>query len=127
MSETNRDADLGRWGRPLRKRSRGGSPQPAAPGAPVVGPVDHDLPPGGAETIVHPRGEEFAPTRAPRDREEPEHEDLSYRREPREPREHHASRERRDPEAVDLSLRDLVVYMARGLVDQPDDVAVEFV
>ena len=34
-------------------------------------------------------------------------------------------RSRREPEADDLKLRDLVAYLARGLVDHPDDVAVE--
>ena len=34
-------------------------------------------------------------------------------------------RGRREPEADDLKLRDLVAYLARGLVDHPDDVAVE--
>ena len=32
---------------------------------------------------------------------------------------------RREPEGDDLKLRDLVAYLARGLVDHPDDVAVE--
>lgn len=36
-------------------------------------------------------------------------------------------REPRDPDDIDLKLRDLVVYMAQGLVDHPDDVMVEVV
>jgi predicted RNA-binding protein YlqC (UPF0109 family) len=34
-------------------------------------------------------------------------------------------RERHEPAADDLRERDLVAFMARGLVDHPDDVAVE--
>ena len=41
------------------------------------------------------------------------------RREPRAPR------VAREPEAEDLRERDLVAFMARGLVDHPDDVRVE--
>lgn len=40
---------------------------------------------------------------------------------PREP----ARRENLDPDEHDFKLRDLVVYMAKGLVDHPDDVSVE--
>jgi hypothetical protein len=36
-----------------------------------------------------------------------------------------ASREHREPDEHDLRLRDLVVQMAKGLVDHPDDVTVE--
>jgi predicted RNA-binding protein YlqC (UPF0109 family) len=43
-------------------------------------------------------------------------------REVRAPREPRSSRE---PDADDLRERDLVVFMARGLVDHPDDVRVE--
>ena len=35
------------------------------------------------------------------------------------------AREPRDPDAHDFQLRDLVVHMAKGLVDHPDDVSVE--
>jgi len=35
------------------------------------------------------------------------------------------SREPREPDEHDEKLRQLVVYMARGLVDHPDDVSVE--
>ncbi len=40
------------------------------------------------------------------------------------PREH-APREHRAPDEHDERLRDLVVHMAKGLVDHPDDVSVE--
>ncbi len=43
---------------------------------------------------------------------------------PRAPRE---SREPREPDDHDFAMRDLIVFMARGLVDQPDDVRVEIV
>ena len=36
-------------------------------------------------------------------------------------------REPRDPDEHDFRLRDLVVHMAKGLVDHPDDVTVEIV
>jgi len=51
----------------------------------------------------------------------PERESRSERefRAPREPRSN------REPDADDLRERDLVVFMARGLVDHPDDVRVE--
>lgn len=96
MSDGNRTDDPGKWGRPLRKKFRGPQPQPAAGGAPVVGPVDHPLPPSEAGTIVRATVSNGASP-------------LSSRREP-------------DPE--DLKLRDLVVFIARGLVDHPDDVSV---
>lgn len=38
-----------------------------------------------------------------------------------------APREPREPDDVDFKLRDLVVYMAKGLVDHPDDVLVEVI
>ena len=38
-----------------------------------------------------------------------------------------ASREPREPDEHDLRLRDLVVHMAKGLVDHPEDVSVEIV
>ena len=34
---------------------------------------------------------------------------------------------RRDPDADELQLRDLVLHMARGIVDHPDDVSAEIV
>ena len=43
---------------------------------------------------------------------------------PREPRAREP-RSRREPDDEDLRERDLVVFMARGLVDHPDDVRVE--
>ena len=36
-----------------------------------------------------------------------------------------AQRSSREPQAEDIRLRDLVAYMARGLVDHPDDVEVD--
>lgn len=38
-----------------------------------------------------------------------------------------ASREPSEPDAHDFQLRDLVVHMAKGLVDHPEDVSVEVV
>jgi len=57
-----------------------------------------------AETVVHPRPADAAP--------------LSPRPAP-------APRAARQAGAEDERLRDLVLMMARGLVDRPDDVAVE--
>ena len=56
-------------------------------------------------------------------RDEP---DAGY--EPRPSRERYAERpprSTREPDDEDLRERDLVVFMARGLVDHPDDVSVE--
>ena len=98
MSDENRTDDTVRWGRPLRKRSRGPQAQPAESGTPVVGPIDHPLPPGAGETIV--RAPVTAGAAIPSSR--------------------------REPGAEDAKLRDLVVYIARGLVDRPDDVSCDF-
>ena len=52
----------------------------------------------------------------------------SVEREPREPRAAREPREpraAREPDAEDQRERDLVAFMARGLVDHPDDVQVE--
>ncbi len=96
MSEDNRTGEAGKWGRPLRKRSRGPQTPPALGSGPVVGPVDHPLPPGAAERI-----DRSATTNGIR-----------------------PASSRREPEPEDLQLRDLVVYIARGLVDHPEDVSV---
>lgn len=40
------------------------------------------------------------------------------------PREH-AVRDHHEPDEHDFRLRDLVIHMAKGLVDHPDDVSVE--
>jgi uncharacterized protein len=98
MSDENRADAAGKWGRPLRKRSRGPQPQPATGGTPVVGPVDHPLPPDEAGAIVRaPEANGVRP--------------VTHRNE---------------PGAEDVKLRDLVVYITRGLVDHPDDVSVGF-
>jgi len=99
------------YGRQPRRKFR--PPAEATPGAPgqVVGPLDTPPSPESAATIVHaprpPAG--TAPERVFRD----------------EPRHHREPREARDPDAGDSQLRELVVLMARGLVDHPDDVTVE--
>ena len=97
MSDDNRTPGMAQWGRPLRKRGRLGPPQPGASDAPAVGPVDHPLPVGGAETIIR-----SGPVSAPR-----------------------AEVARRDPDDVDLKFRDLVKLIARGLVDSPEAVEVD--
>ena len=108
MSDENRSPGVGQWGRPLRRRVKYAAPQPTGTDAPVVGPVDDPAVLERAATIV--RAERpAAPTSfevigAPKPA---------------------ASREPREPDANDFQLRDLVVYMAKGLVDHPDDVRVE--
>lgn len=98
MSEDQRSDDAVRWGRPNRKKSKGPQPTPAGGGAPAVGPIDDPIDPGNAGMIVRaPASNGSSPVT------------------------HH-----REPEAEDLKLRDLMVHVARGLVDRPDDVSVDF-
>ena len=96
MSDENRASGMAQWGRPMRKRGRAPQAQSSAPNAPPVGPVDHDLPVGGAETIIRSGAPPAPRYEAPR----------------------------REPDDADLKLRDLVTLVARGLVDHPDDVDV---
>jgi predicted RNA-binding protein YlqC (UPF0109 family) len=62
----------------------------------------------------------LSPPVAPAWRDEAEDEAPAY-----EPRARRAPAAARDPDADDMRERDLVVFMARGLVDHPDDVSVE--
>src|SRR5262249_40766991 len=99
--EENRDPDVARWGRPLRKRPRGPKPQLGGSDPGPVGPVGDALPGSGAATIIHRSPSpviEAAPPRAAR-----------------------------EPDETDIFLRDLVVHMARGIVDHPDDVSVAII
>src|SRR5262245_40839235 len=109
MSEDNRSAGVGQWGRPMRRRVKYAAPQPAAADRPPVGPVDDPALLERAAVIIRadrPKpsagpsggGERFEVIGAPR---------AATPREPREPDEH------------DFRLRDLVVLMAKGLVDHP--------
>jgi hypothetical protein len=121
MSDPNRPPDLVQYGRPLRKRYRTPVAQPPGTGAPAVGPLDAPLPPDGAATIIRaPRPEGLSPAA-----ERPAYEPREPRE--RESRERRPSRERREPDAEDGQLKELVAFMARGLVDHPDDVSVEIV
>ena len=100
MSDTNQTEDQGQWGRPTKRKNKGVKALSSTSGAgPAVGPVDHPVEPSEAGTIIRNTTPPRAPAYAPT---------------------------RREPEAVDLKLRDLVVHVARGLVDRPDDVSVEF-
>ena len=101
MSDDVRSSSVGQWGRPLRKRSRGPQAQPSGTNTPAVGPVDADLPPGGAETIVRASSSGNGA-----------------------PRHEYAPLVPREPDAKDEQLRDLITLVARGLVDHPDDVGV---
>ena len=100
MSDENRSANPGQWGRPVRRRSKG--PKPVAPGGvekPVVGPIDHPIDPSVAGAIVRSTTPPSAGA---------------------------AMFSRREPGEEDAKLKDLVVFVARGLVDRPDDVSVEY-
>jgi len=99
MSEANRSETKGQWGRPVRRRSKGPKANPAGGDAPVVGPIDHPIDPSAAGTIVR----NTAPPSAAA-----------------------AMFARREPGEEDAKLRDLVAFVAKGLVDRPDDVSVEF-
>jgi len=76
-------------------------------------PRSYEAPPARSYDAPPPRSYENPP---PRSYEAPR---------PGHPAELGPPRSRREPEADDLKLRDLVAYLARGLVDHPDDVAVE--
>ena len=94
------------WGRSPKRKVKYGAPKAAEGGAAPVGPVDDPALLANASLIV--RSERPAPP----------------------PHAAHASREHRehrDPDPTDAKLRDLVVHMARGLVDHPDAVDVEIV
>lgn len=108
MSETNRPPDLGQWGRPLRRRVKYAAPKSAGADAAPVGPVDDSVALERAAIIVRaerpPAPANVEVIGAPKSA---------------------ASREPREPDAHDLQLRDLVVHMAKGLVDHPEDVSVE--
>lgn len=99
MPEEIRSETEGQWGRAPRRRSKGPKPLTGGGDAPVVGPIDHPIDPAAAGTIVR----NTAPPSAAA-----------------------AMFARREPGEVDVQLRDLVVFVARGLVDRPDDVSVEF-
>jgi hypothetical protein len=97
MSTENQNSEAPRWGRPLKKKSRGkAAPSTGDPG--FVGPVEENQARREAATIVHSPNVP-PPVAAPR----------------------------RDPDSDDLQLRDLVLHLARGIVDHPDDVSAEIV
>jgi len=100
MSIENQSSEGARWGRPLRKKSRGGKTAPSTGDPGFVGPVEEDQARREAGNIVHSA---IAP------------------------RPIVAAAPQRDPDADDLHLRDLVLHMARGIVDHPDDVSAEIV
>src|SRR5438876_12333460 len=110
MSEANRSGDVGQWGRPLRRRVKYAAPKPSGADAAPVGPVDGPAALARAAIIVR------APRPAPRS-------DVEVIGAPHERR----ASERHEPDEHDEKLRELVVYMAKGLVDHPEDVSVEIV
>jgi len=142
MSEENRNPPAAQWGRPLRKKSRGPVAAPTPSGPPAIGPVETPAPAGGDDTAepagaYPPGGADLGPIETDADLGPPEADapaapemgyepDAPY--EPRPAREPYAAREprvAREADDEDLRERDLVVFMARGLVDHPDDVSVE--
>ena len=148
MSEENRTPPAAQWGRPLRKKSRGLGVTPTPSGPPAIGPVEAPAPAGGDDTTeragaYHPSDADLGPIETDADLGPPEafapaapetgyEPDAAHEprpaREPyaeREPRGARPSRVAREPDDEDLRERDLVVFMARGLVDHPDDVSVE--
>jgi len=75
---------------------------------------------GGGSPVIHPAdagGAPLTPSATPRSYAEP----RSFAEVAPAPR----RRERREPESQDLALREVVAFIARGLVDHPDDVEVE--
>ena len=97
MSDDIRSSDAPQWGRPTRRKSRGPKAASGPGGGTPLGPIDDPLP-SDAATIVR-----VAPTNGV-----------------------NPFLSRREPDATDERLRDLVVYIARGLVDRPDDVSVNY-
>jgi predicted RNA-binding protein YlqC (UPF0109 family) len=93
------------WGRNPKRKVKYAAPKPAESAGPPVGPVDDPELLAKAATII--KSDRPAPAYAAPA--------------PRAPREH------RDPDEHDFALRDLVVHMAKGLVDHPDSVQVEIV
>ena len=106
MSDTNTPAPAPQWGRNPKRKVKYAAPKPAAGGTgPAVGPVDDPSSIASAATIIKAERPPMAyAAPAPR-----------------------ASRERREPDETDHRLRDLVVHMAKGLVDHPDSVDVDIV
>lgn len=90
----------------MRRRNRYAAPQASAANAPPVGPVDDPALLERAATIV--RAERPAVP-------------AEVIGAPRPVRQ----RIQRDPDDLDFQLRDLVGFMAKGLVDHPGDVVVE--
>lgn len=103
MSQNNENATQGQWGRQAKRKVKYAAPAAPAPGAAPVGPVDDPALLANAANII--RAERPANAPAP----------ASYG----------ATRAHREPDDGDFRLRDLVGEMARGLVDNPDDVVVE--
>ena len=112
MSDENRSAGMGQWGRPMRRRVKYAAPQSAASDRPPVGPVDDPALLERAAVIV--RADRPKPSATPA-------EVIGA------PRAAATPRAPRDPDEHDFRLRDLVVLMAKGLVDHPEDVSVEIV
>jgi hypothetical protein len=149
MSEENRNPPAAQWGRPLRKKSRGPVATPTPSGPPAIGPVETPAPAGGDDTTerasaYHPTTDDdlgpierdadlgpieaFAPAAPEMGYESDEGHEPRAPREPYAEREPHAARAPRvaaEADDEDMRERDLVVFMARGLVDHPDDVSVD--
>jgi len=101
MSDSN-SASQPQWGRSPKRKVKYGPPKSAQGGGAPLGPVDDPAVLANAAVII--RSERPAAPPPPR-----------------------ASQAHRDPDATDEKLRDLVVHLAKGLVDHPDAVDVEIV
>lgn len=100
MSDTNNAA---MFGRTPKRKNKYGAPMATTADAAPVGPVDDPALLANAAVIIRSA---TPPPAAPAPRKE---------------------RVMVDPDEHDFRFRDLVTYMAKGLVDHPDDVAVEIV
>jgi hypothetical protein len=102
MSESQSSSQP-QWGRNPKRKVKYAAPKSVQAGGAPVGPVDDPALLAQAATII--RSDRPAPP-------------------PPAPR---AAREHHEPDATDEKLRDLVVYLAKGLVDHPDAVDCEIV
>lgn len=100
MSDTNNAA---MYGRPTKRKVKYGGPMATTANSAPVGPVDDPALIANAAVIIRST---TPPPAAPAPRKE---------------------RVMVDPDEHDFRFRDLVTYLAKGLVDHPDDVAVEIV
>jgi predicted RNA-binding protein YlqC (UPF0109 family) len=103
MSESQSSSQP-QWGRNPKRKNKYGAPKSAEGGGAPLGPVDDPTVIATAAATIIRSERPATPPPAPR-----------------------APRENRNPDETDEKLRDLVVHLAKGLVDHPDAVDVEIV